>query len=59
MGDQKTQGGWAVPEPDFDPTTAPLPDPSPAEVERPAEELVFPEREVEEKAPAKRTKTAE
>jgi hypothetical protein len=40
MGEKKTHGGWAVPEPDFDPTSAPVPEPSVAEGNLPKPEPV-------------------
>jgi hypothetical protein len=40
MTAQKKHGGWTVPEPDFDPTSAPTPEPSVAEGNLPKPEPV-------------------
>ncbi len=53
MGEQKTQGGWAIPEPDFDPTSAPSP------VQPPAEREPFVETVPEEASKPKTRKKAE
>ncbi len=60
MDEPRKLGGWAVPEPDFDPTTAPPPEASPAERVPPLEEgkgaapAAPPKEESEEKAEEKK-----